>query len=248
MHFPVSFTIGQSVIPLHAIFEFLAFFVGFRYYVWLRKKQGDAINSDNRIWIIIGAIFGAIVGSRLVGGLESITQLQAAPNKWMHFYGNKSVVGGFLGGLFGVELIKKIIGVKTNSGDLFAYPMILALLIGRIGCLSMGVYEDVYGVPTNFFMGMNLGDGINRHPLMLYEMFFLLLLWLAIKQAGKKYTIANGSRFKLFMMGYLLFRFGIEFLKAREVYVAGLGAIQLACVMGLLYYSKYFIKPVRLLS
>ena len=86
MYFPVSITIGQSKIPLHAIFEFMAFFVRFRYYLLLRKRHGDAIKIDNRIWIIIGAIFGAIIGSHLVGGLESMEQLQLAPNKWMHFY------------------------------------------------------------------------------------------------------------------------------------------------------------------
>ena len=41
-----------------------------------------------------------------------------------------------------VELIKKL-PVKTKaSGDLFVYPLMLALIIGRIGCFSMGIYEE----------------------------------------------------------------------------------------------------------
>lgn len=246
--YPWSIAIGGTKIIWHVIMEYLAFFIGFRYYVWLRKKQGDFINSENRIWILIGAIAGALVGSRLVGGLESISQLRIAPNKWLHFYGNKTVVGGFVGGLFGVEGIKKIIGEKNNSGDLFVYPMLLALIIGRIGCASMGVYEDVYGVPTTFLMGMNLGDGIQRHPLILYEIAYLLLLWIGIKWTEKNYKLANGAKFKLFMIAYLLFRFCAEFLKARETYFIGLGAIQLACLLCLVYYWKYFRWPEKLLA
>ncbi|MES2773527.1 MAG: prolipoprotein diacylglyceryl transferase family protein [Bacteroidota bacterium] len=246
--FPWRVTLGYIEVSFHVVLEFLAFFIGFRYYLFLRKKQGDAIGSANRVWILIGAIFGALIGSRLVGGLESMEQLKLAPNKWLHFYGNKTVAGGFLGGLFGVEFMKKIIGEKTRSGDLFVYPIILALLIGRLGCLSMGVYEDVYGAPTSFFMGMDLGDGIRRHPLILYEMFFLILLWVAIKKAGENYPLANGSSFILFMIGYLLFRFCIEFLKTREQYLLGLGAIQLASLLGLVYYSTYILRPRRLLA
>jgi phosphatidylglycerol:prolipoprotein diacylglycerol transferase len=125
--------------------------------------------------------------------------------------------------------------------------MILALIIGRIGCFSMGIYEDVYGIPTNFLTGMNLGDGIKRHPLMLYEMAYLILLWISIKRGEKHYQLANGAKFKLFMIGYLLFRLCIEFLKAREIYFLGLGAIQLACLSCLLYYWKYIRWPKRLL-
>jgi prolipoprotein diacylglyceryltransferase len=236
--FPWRFQIVGQVILLHAVFEFLAFFIGFRYYLFLRTRQGDRINADNRIWIIIGAIFGAVIGSRLVGGLESIEQLKKAQNPWIHFYGNKSVVGGFLGGLFGVEIIKKLINEKQRSGDLFVYPMLFALIAGRIGCFSMGVHEDVYGVPTRFFTGINLGDGLLRHPLMLYEMLFLGLLWMFIASTKRRYCQLPGDQFKLFMICYLLFRFCIEFLKAREQYFLALGAIQVACLAGLVYYRK----------
>ena len=79
-----------------------------------------------------------------------------------------------LGGLAGVELIKKTIKEKLASGDLFTYPIILALIIGRIGCFSMGVYEETYGSPTSLPWGMNFGDNILRHPVCLYEIIFLI--------------------------------------------------------------------------
>ena len=171
------------------------------------KKQGDIIEQNNRVWIIIGATFGALAGSRLVGGLEDVPAMLRASNKLFYFYQNKTVVGGFLGGLFGVEFCKKLIGEKDASGDLFTYPIILALIIGRVGCFSMGVYEETYGLPTALPWGMNLGDGVARHPVTLYEIGFLMLLLLLLVTAEKKFVLANGAKFKLFMIAYLFFRF-----------------------------------------
>ena len=68
---PYEPTLAGITINIHLILEYLAFFLAFRYYVFLRKRQEDAISSDNRLSIIIGAIFGALVGSRLVGFLEN---------------------------------------------------------------------------------------------------------------------------------------------------------------------------------
>ena len=195
MSFPVMLSFGDTKFPLHGMLEFAAYFIGFRYFLYLRKKQPDVINTANRIWILIGAIFGSIIGSRIVGGLEDPTQIKIADNVLLYFYQNKTVLGGFLGGLWGVEIIKKIIKEKHSSGDLFTYPMILALVIGRIGCFSMGMYEETYGTVTHFFTGMNLGDGQMRHPVTLYEIVFLLLLWSGLVQPGKEKSI--GGRIKV---------------------------------------------------
>ena len=54
-------------------------------------------------------------------------------------------MGGLFGGLLGVELAKKIIGEKQSSGDLFVFPIILGIFIGRIGCFLSGINEFTYG-------------------------------------------------------------------------------------------------------
>lgn len=247
MHFPFSFHIGSTTILWHTITETLGIFVGFRYFLYLRKQSVDTIDSNNRIWIIIGAIFGSLIGSRLIGGLEDITALKNAFNKLLYFYQNKTVVGGFVGGLFGVELIKKLIKEPQPSGDLFTYPTILALIIGRIGCFSMGIFEETYGVPSTLPWAMNLGDGILRHPVCLYEIAFLVTLWISIKQIDKRLSLANGAKFKLFMMGYLLFRLLLDFMKPHYTFNIGLSTIQLTCIAGLAWYARYIIQPKNLL-
>ena len=228
--------------------EPLGFFIGFRYFLYLRKKQGDVIPSSNRVWILIGAIFGALLGSRLIGGLEDPGQLSISDNLWFYFYQNKTVLGGFLGGLFGVELVKKIIKEKHASGDLFTYPMILALIIGRVGCFSMGVFEETYGSPTTFPLGMHLGDSALRHPVCLYEIIFLLLLWISLVQIEKKFTLQNGARFKLFLIGYCFFRFMLDFIKPHYTYGIGLSTIQITALFGLIYYYRYIITPKKLIE
>jgi len=229
------------------VFEVLAFFIGFRYFLWLRKNRGDAIRTPNRTWIIIGAILGALIGSRLIGGLEDPTQINKADNLLFYFYQNKTVLGGFLGGLAGVELVKKIIKEKQASGDLFVYPIMLALIIGRIGCFSMGVYEETYGTITKLPWGMNLGDGSSRHPVCLYEIIFLLGLWICFQGIQKKLSLEQGALFKLFMIAYLGFRFLLDFIKPHYTFDVGLSTIQLTCIVGLLYYLPYIIRPKKLL-
>ena len=246
MNFPVTIEIGSVKILLHAVLELAAFFIGFRYFLGLRKKQGDTIDSKNRMWIFVGAVMGAFIGSRLLGGLEDPTQIAKADNVALYFYQNKTVVGGLLGGLIGVEVLKKLIGEKKASGDLFVYPFILALIIGRAGCFSMGIYEETYGTETGFITGMDLGDGKSRHPVTLYEIVFLIILWISMKKASKNISLQAGALFKIFMISYLLFRFLIDFIKPHYTFSFGLSVIQVSCLAGLLYYSPYIFQPRKL--
>lgn len=248
MQFPVSFHIGSFSFPLHAVLETLGIFFGFRFFLYLRRKGGDVIAEPARIWIVIGAVFGALLGSRLLGALEDPVAWRQAVNPFLYLYQNKTVVGGFLGGLIGVEVLKKVIGEKKASGDLFVFPLLLALIIGRVGCFSMGVYEETYGLPTRVFTGMDLGDGVLRHPVALYEILFLLLFWGVLYWLRKTLALQNGALFKMFLIGYLLFRFVLDFIKPHFTFGIGLSSIQVACVLGILYYLPYLIQPKKLLA
>ena len=244
MNFPLEFGIGDYKLGAHVIFETLAFVVGFRYYLFFRKKSIDAIDEPNRIWVIIGAAFGAFLFSRLVGSLENPNAWAEAQNKLLYFYANKTIVGGLLGGLIGVELTKIFIGEKSSSGDLFTLPIIVAMIIGRIGCFSSGVYEPTFGIETNAPWGMNLGDGLLRHPVALYEIFFLTTLWFALRKLLDQNHFKSGVVFKFFMVSYLIFRFLLEWIKPGATVVLGLTTIQIACILGLIYYGKTIFMTI----
>lgn len=120
--------------------EYLAFFIAYRYYVFLRKRNTDVITSNNRLSIILGAALGALAGSRLVGFLEN-PLIEFTLNNAITLLNTKTIMGGLFGGLLGVELAKKIISEKHSSGDLFVFPIILGIFIGRVGCFLSGINE-----------------------------------------------------------------------------------------------------------
>lgn len=230
-------------INIHLILEYLAFFLAFRFYVVLRGKK-DTISSKNRLSIILGAAVGALIGSRFIGFLEN-PLMEISNETIIQILNTKTIMGGLFGGLLGVELVKKRIGEKNSSGDLFVFPIILGIFIGRIGCFLSGIKEFTYGSETNSVFGMDLGDGLLRHPTSLYELMFLVLLFLGLKQIKNKFTLKNGELFKLFMLVYFAFRFLIEFLKPNVFFTFGLSSIQILCVICWLYYSKFIVKNLK---
>lgn len=231
-------------VNIHLILEYLAFFLAFRYYVFLRKKRKDYISSNNRLSIILGAAIGAFIGSRLVGVLENPLVTFSARNIFQ-LLNVKTIMGGLFGGLLGVEIAKKIIGETKSSGDLFVFPIITGIFIGRIGCFLSGVNEFTYGIETTSFLGMDLGDGFLRHPIALYELVFLITLSISLKQLQRKYILQSGELFKFFMLAYFGFRFCIEFLKPNTFFVLGLSTIQILCIVCYVYYTKFIILKIK---
>ena len=244
MHFPLQIGYGEFRINAHLLFETLAFIIGFRYFLYLRIHSADHIHDSNRTWIIIGAALGAFFFSRLIGSFENPPLLLESHNKLLFIFSNKTIVGGLIGGLIGVEFVKALLHETRSSGDLFTYPLILAMIIGRIGCFCSGVFEEAYGKPTTSFIGMDLGDGVPRHPVMLYEIAFLILLFITLKIIERRNTLKDGYQFQLFMTGYLSFRLLEEFIKPDYYFFWHIGTIQLTCIAGLIYYHKIILKII----
>jgi len=240
MQFPVIIQAFGYSVQIHAITEVLSMFIGFRVFLFLRKRKGDFLNDEPRIWVVIAAAFGALIGSRLIGGLENLTALRNADNILFHFYGNKTVAGGLAGGLLFVEIVKLILRIKSPTGDLYTFPFITALVIGRVGCFTMGVYEETYGVPSSLPWALDLGDGINRHPVNLYEIIFLIGLGVYINWLSKRKQLAQGDSFKIFMIAYFVFRFLLDFIKPTYIWDIGLSTIQILSIAVLGWYSQFF--------
>ncbi len=232
---------------MHLLCEVLAYSLGYRFYTYLRARTPDRISDQGRQWIFVGAAAGALLGSRLLGLLEHPELLRHPPGGWLYYATNKTIVGGFLGGLIGVELTKKRLGITASSGDLMVFPLLLGLIIGRIGCHLSGLTDGTFGTATRLPWGIDFGDGIRRHPTNLYEIGFLLLLGGLLWLLGRRRPLPDGRRFELFLAGYLLFRLLVEFLKP-TVALPGLGltAIQWACVGGVEYYVWLWIRSMNM--
>lgn len=180
--------------------------------------------------LIAATAVGALVGSRVLGLLE---EAPARGLAWKDFLqpGGKTIVGGLLGGWIAVEIVKRIVGIRSRTGDLFAVPICVGVAIGRVGCFLAGLADDTYGKATTLPWGVDFGDGVMRHPTQLYEFGFLAVLAWVLWQMGKR-SHRNGAIFRWFMAAYLGWRLGIDFLKPQPL-VDGLNVIQWACVAGL---------------
>jgi prolipoprotein diacylglyceryltransferase len=201
----------------------------------MRARRGDVLPEPQRWTVIAAAALGALAGARLLGIAEQWpTVLEAwRAHRFIALLiapGGKTIVGGLLGGWFAVEAVKLATGIRSRTGDLFAVPLCVGIAVGRIGCFVAGLADDTYGKPTSLPWAVNLGDGIGRHPVQIYEIVFLLILAAFL---GRPAQWRQGARFRIFMGSYLGWRFLIDFLKPQPI-LAGLNLIQWSCVVGIL--------------
>src|SRR5581483_9002991 len=132
--FPFYIRIGDLRLHPHTFFETLAYLIALTLFVILRRRQGDGLSDDSRWWIISAAVVGAAFGCRLLGWVE----LFHPP--W--YAGGKTIVGGLIGGLIAVEFFKQRLRITSATGDLFVFPLIVGIAIGRVGCFLTGLVDD----------------------------------------------------------------------------------------------------------
>ena len=156
--------------------------------------------------------------------------------------------------------MKRYIGFNQSTGDLLAIPIAAGIALGRIGCFLTGLADNTYGTPTSLPWAVDFGDGIPRHPTQLYEILFLVILiaiLVRLQHSISELTtnderpttpLRPGDVFRLFMIAYLTFRLFCDFIKPYPRIFLGLGTIQWACIVGLLYYSRDILRWAGLLS
>jgi len=226
--------------------------------------------------VLAAAIAGAALGSKVLFWLENPQLTRQNPSNLAYLMGGKTIVGALVFGLIAVELMKRYIGLRQSTGDLYAIPLALGIAIGRIGCFLTGLSDNTYGTPSTLPWAINFGDGIPRHPTQLYEIVVLLALIpllykiviLSGAEASRSETSAQskdplhlhrataparssydpflpGDAFKFFMVAYLSFRILCDFIKPYPRIFLGLGGIQWACLLILLYYSPDIARWLR---
>jgi hypothetical protein len=147
-----------------------------------------------------------------------------------------SLAGGLAGGIIGVELYKAARGITGSTGLVWVAPLALGIAVGRLGCLFAGLPDDTYGTPTSMPWAVDLGDGIGRHPVQIYEsvaMLAFLAVYLAALARRAAWTLSRA--FYLFVIWYALQRFVWEFFKPYPDFVAGLNLFQLLALAMILY-------------
>lgn len=226
---------------LHLLFDILAWgsaaLLGRLLYGWRLKAMAVPIAARIGPAYVFALALGAIAGAWAAGSFN--TGLMAVPHP------SHSIAGALAGAILAVELYKWRRGIRISTGGIWVGPIALGIAVGRIGCFLSGLADETFGSPTRLPWGVDLGDGIARHPVQLYESAAMLgFLALYLVALGRRAEWTRTRAFYLFIMFYALQRFACEFLKPYPRIVGPLDLFQLLCV-AMIFYALAFDARAR---
>ena len=223
------------VSPLYTLIMMLA--VGAGVMVSRRTQQLLALSPREKLGIGLGAFCGAMLGAKLPFVLADWEGLLSGA-AW--FADGKTILCGLVGGYVGVEWTKWMLDIRVKTGDSFAVPVAVAIGIGRVACFVGGC---CYGTPTSvpWAVVFTSVDDQPRHPTQLYEAAFHLaaaaaLAWL--QQRG----LLRGQLIKVYLISYLAYRFGSEYIRPEAPLWQGLTGYQWASLALIPLFAALWVR------
>lgn len=202
----------------------------FQHRLWPDDAQRLARITEPSYFIALA--LGAVAGAWLLGSANSLRAIVAAPSH--------SIAGALAGGIAAVELWKWRHGVRRSTGGPFVLPLAVGIAVGRLGCLFAGFPDYTFGAPGEVPWAVDLGDGIARHPVQLYEsaaMATFAAVYVAARRRGADW--AENHAFHALIIVYAAQRFVWEFLKPYPPLVGPFNLFHLLMV-GLAIYGSYW--------
>ncbi|MEO6718343.1 MAG: prolipoprotein diacylglyceryl transferase family protein [Novosphingobium sp.] len=183
---------------------------------------------------------GALAGAWILGSANSLHSIAAAPSH--------SIAGALAGGIAGVELWKWRHGVQQSTGAAFVLPLSVGISLGRLGCLFSGRPDFTYGTPSALPWAVDLGDGVARHPVQLYESLAMALFaaaFIVARKRGDKWTHVHA--FHALILFYAAQRFVWEFFKPYPTLVGPLNLFHILMLgfgaYGIVWWRRGSDKP-----
>lgn len=201
-------------------------------YRWRLKAVASRLAASVGGGYFAALAVGAAGGAWAAGSLNSLRQ--TVPSL------SHSVAGALVGAIVAVELYKAARGIKGSTGGPFVGSFSLGVVIGRFGCFFAGIADDTYGTPAALPWGVDLGDGVSRHPVQIYEsasMAVFLALYLMGLKTRAPWAMRRG--FYAMCAWYGAQRFLWEFLKPYPSVVGPLNLFHILCG-GLVVYGCAF--------
>lgn len=232
--FGFSISLYGSVILL-AIFS-VRFAVG-KYIV---KKDFKQLDFDSALlYTVIPAIIGARIWHALTDFDLYTNQPLAALYIW---HGGLGIYGALAGGMIGLYFYcksKQINFIKLV--DLLSVFMPLGHAIGRIGNF---LNQELYGPSTTLPWGTYIqATGRFHHPTFLYEQIGDLLLFILIFKLYKKnYQSKPGYLLTVYLLGYSIVRFVVDFFRSDQQYSLLTLLVKLIIIMLLVLVLKFNSK------
>jgi len=252
---------GAFQIRYYSLMYLVAFTVTYFLVMYRIRDEKYAYTSetiqDLMIWLIIGLILGGRLGYVLFYNFDYYLHrpweilLPFDFSNGVRFVGisGMSFHGGAIGAILAALMFCR--GRQINFwrlADLFCPAIPLGYTFGRIGNFING---ELYGRATNVPWGMVFPhdpEQLLRHPSQLYEAFLEGIALFIILWAVRKKTPFDGFLLALYIIGYGLVRFFIEFYRQPDVqlgYFFGfltmgqiLCFIMISCGAGVYLYRK----------
>ncbi len=251
--YPYLFKIGSLTVGSYGVTLAIAFFTAFMVINWQFRKNGC---DEELAWDLhFLAIFGGMVGSRLMHILENFREFLNDPMSMIFTTTGFSVLGGYVLALALCTLRVRYAGQPFYKiADIYVPGMAVGYAIGRLGCIVSG--DGCYGLPCKLPWAMNFPNGlvptlsaknttlaatysrlfpgetvpadIGVHPTPLYESLSTLVLLMILLFVG--WRIGSGRRFAFFLIWFGVSRFLVEFIRLNPVVLWGLSSSQLLSV------------------
>jgi prolipoprotein diacylglyceryltransferase len=202
-------------------------------YHWRLKHAAAKIDQAGAGYVL-ALILGAGLGGFGFGSLNMWLSGTPMPAR--------SIVGALAGAIAAIELFKWWRGIAGSTGLIFVPAFATTVVVGRWGCILSGLSDETHGIPTSWPWGVDLGDGIRRHPVQLYESFSMLFfLAVALVLMGRRNPWFLRHGFYVLVLFYGAQRFIWEFLKPYGAVVALFNLFHLVCA-GLVAYALVMMR------
>ena len=261
---PVFLKIGGFSLHYYGLMYLVAFAIVYAMAVYrVRREIQFPLTVDDiqnlMVFMMIGVIVGGRLGYVIIYNPEYYLKhpleifLPFSFSNGITFTGISGM--SFHGGMIGVLIAIWYFTRKTNSNfwdicDLFAPIIPLGYTFGRIGNFING---ELYGRITTDAIGMYFptapGPGL-RYPSQLFEAFFEGIVLFIIMWNLRKVRKPRGAMLSLYLIGYGLFRFFIEYYRQPDPQFIRpghpLGSVFLSFSMGQILCSLMIVGGVLL--
>ena len=226
---PVAF----ASVRWYGIMVALAIAVVIVWVVW-QVRRGANINYDTVFSAALVGIPSGVVVSRLI---HVIDRWDYYSRNLGHIVGGDglTIYGAVLGAALGIWIYSKFSKFQFGYlADLIAPGLILAQVVGRVGCTINGC---CYGMECSLPWGIVYTNpeslaplGVAVHPTQVYEMIYLLIMFgLILPFRGR--LKPDGSLFMVYLGLYSLWRFGIDFMREGTSFLFGLHQAQVIAIV-----------------
>lgn len=235
---PNIFEIGSFQVRYYSLMYIIAFLLTYILASYRIKRESykysTEVIQDFFVWAIVGLILGARLGYVLFYNLDYYMKYPLEiilPFDFAHGMRYVGISGlSYHGGAIGVLLSTLMFCRKHQIdfwrfADLFCPAIPLGYTFGRIGNFINGeLYGRITDMPWGMYFPLDFSHQL-RHPSQLYEAFFEGIVLFIILWSIRKKSSFDGFLFALYLIGYGLVRFIIEFYREPD--------IQLGLILGM---------------